>query len=45
VQPWSAEHAAARIVRPRRFNGLPYNSINVLMPWSAAMEKGYSAPS
>ena len=44
MQPWSAEHAAARIVRPRRFNGLPYNGINVLMPWSAAMEKGYSAP-
>ena len=44
MQPWSAEHAAGRIVRPRRFNGLPYNGINVLMLWSAAMEKGYSAP-
>lgn len=42
-QPWSAEHAAGRIVRPRRFNGLLYNGINVLMLWSAAMEKGYSA--
>jgi antirestriction protein ArdC len=31
MQPWSAEHAAGRIVRPRRFNGLPYNGINVLM--------------
>jgi antirestriction protein ArdC len=44
MQPWSAEHAAGRIVRPRRFNGLPYKGINVLMLWSAAMEKGYSAP-
>jgi antirestriction protein ArdC len=44
MQPWSAKHADGRIVRPRRFNGLPYNGINVLMLWSAAMEKGYSAP-
>jgi antirestriction protein ArdC len=44
MQPWSAEHADGRIVRPRRFNGLPYNGINVLMLWSAAMEKGYGAP-
>ena len=44
MQPWSAEHAEGRIVRPRRFNGLPYNGINVLMLWSAAMEKGYGAP-
>jgi antirestriction protein ArdC len=44
MKPWSAEHAAGRIVRPRRFNGLPYNGINVLMLWSAVMERGYSAP-
>jgi hypothetical protein len=44
MQPWSAANAEGRIVRPRRFNGLPYNGINVLMLWSAAMEKGYSAP-
>ena len=44
MQPWSAEHAAGRIVRPLRFNGQPYKGINVLMLWSAAMEKGYSAP-
>ena len=44
MKPWSAEHADGRIVRPLRFNGLPYNGINVLMLWSAAMEKGYSAP-
>src|SRR6202046_1575541 len=44
MQPWSAERAEWRIVRPRRFNGLPNNGINVLMLWSAAMEKGYNAP-
>src|SRR5208283_1070412 len=43
MQPWSAAHTEGRIVRPRRFNGLPYNGINVLMLWSATMEKGYSA--
>ena len=44
MQPWSAEHASARIVRPLRFNGQPYKGINVLMLWSAAIEKGYAAP-
>jgi antirestriction protein ArdC len=44
MKPWSADNAAGRIVRPLRFNGLPYNGINVLMLWSAADEKGYSAP-
>ena len=44
MQPWSAAHTEGRIVRPRRFNGLPYNGINVLMLWSAAIEKGYRAP-
>jgi antirestriction protein ArdC len=44
MQPWSAEHAAGRIVRPLRFNGQPYRGINVLMLWGAALEKGYTAP-
>src|ERR1700687_1488103 len=43
-QPWKAEHAAGRIARPLRGNGIPYRGINVLMLWSAAMEKGYAAP-
>ncbi len=44
MQPWSAAHTEGRIVRPRRFNGQPYNGINVLMLWSAADEKGYASP-
>jgi antirestriction protein ArdC len=44
MKPWSAEHAAGRITRPLRGNGVPYQGINVLMLWGAAMEKGYSAP-
>ena len=43
-QPWNAEHAAGRITRPLRGNGVPYQGINVLMLWSAAIEKGYAAP-
>lgn len=44
MQPWSAGADGARIVRPLRFNGEPYNGINVVMLWSAAQEKGYAAP-
>ncbi len=44
MKPWSAEHAAGRITRPLRGNGIPYQGINVLMLWSAAMAKGYAAP-
>jgi antirestriction protein ArdC len=43
-KPWSGEHAAGRITRPLRGNGIPYQGINILMLWGAAMEKGYSAP-
>src|SRR5882757_7843504 len=43
-KPWNVEHAAGRITRPLRGNGIPYQGINVLMLWSAAMAKGYAAP-
>ena len=44
MKPWSAEHAAGRITRPLRANGIPYQGINVLVVWSDAVAKGYSAP-
>jgi antirestriction protein ArdC len=44
LKPWNAEHAAGRITRPLRGNGIPYQGINVLMLWSAALEKGFAAP-
>lgn len=44
LKPWNAEHAAGKISRPLRHNGLPYSGINVLMLWAEAMEKGYNAP-
>lgn len=44
IKPWSAEHAAGRITRPLRANGIAYQGINVLMLWSESVVKGYSAP-
>jgi antirestriction protein ArdC len=44
IKPWSGEHAAGRITRPLRANGIPYRGINILMLWAAAMAGGYSAP-
>ena len=44
MKPWHAEHAAGRITRPLRHNGIPYKGINVVMLWSASVTKGYAAP-
>jgi antirestriction protein ArdC len=44
LKPWNADHAAGRITRPLRFNGTPYNGINVLMLWSEATDKGFASP-
>lgn len=44
LKPWNADHTAGRITRPLRFNGQPYNGINVLMLWSEAVAKGYACP-
>ncbi|KRP89224.1 hypothetical protein AOQ73_26750 [Bradyrhizobium pachyrhizi] len=43
-KPWNVEQTAERITRPLRANGIPYSGINVLMLWSAAIERGYAAP-
>ena len=43
-KPWNAEHAAGKITRPLRGTGEAYQGINVLMLWSEAVDKGYSAP-
>ena len=43
-KPWSADHAAGRITRPLRANGVAYRGINVLMLWGVAVERGYAAP-
>jgi antirestriction protein ArdC len=43
LAPWSVEHAAGRITRPLRANGIPYRGINVLELWSAAVLMGHAA--
>lgn len=43
-KPWNAEHAAGRITRPLRANGIAYRGINILMLWAEAESKGYTAP-
>lgn len=44
LKPWNAEHAAGRITRPLRGNGVPYRGINLVMLWSASVAKSYAAP-
>jgi antirestriction protein ArdC len=44
IKPWSVEHAAGRITRPLRHNGIPYRGVNVLLLWGEALEKGYATP-
>jgi len=43
MKPWNAEHAAGRITRPLRANGIPYQGINVLVLWSESVTKGGKA--
>lgn len=44
MKPWNGEHAAGRITRPLRANGIPYRGINILMLWGAATAQGFAAP-
>jgi antirestriction protein ArdC len=44
LKPWNASHAAGRISRPLRFNGVPYQGINILMLWASAEEAGFECP-
>ncbi len=44
IRPWNADHLAGRISRPLRACGQPYQGINIIMLWSAAMAAGHSAP-
>lgn len=44
LKPWSAGNTEGRITRPLRHNGQPYNGINVLMLWGAAVESGFLSP-
>lgn len=43
-KPWSGDNAASYIIRPRRHNGEPYNGVNILLLWDAAITGGYQNP-
>jgi antirestriction protein ArdC len=42
LKPWSAPNVGGSIL-PRRHNGIPYQGVNVLLLWSEAMARGYTA--
>ena len=42
-QPW-AVNPNARVSKPLRENAVPYQGINVLILWGAAIDKGYASP-
>jgi antirestriction protein ArdC len=44
LRPWNAGHAAGRITRPLRANGVAYRGINVIALWMEAAAKGFAAP-
>jgi antirestriction protein ArdC len=44
MKPWNAGNTAGRIVRPLRFNGVPYSGINILMLWAESVAQGFGSP-
>ena len=43
LKPWQGGQVGSRIARPLRSNGEPYQGINVLLLWTAALEQGFAA--
>lgn len=41
---WNAEHLSNHVMRPLRWNDIPYSGINTLMLWGTAAEQGYTSP-
>ena len=44
VCPWSPGWASAKLSRPLRSCGIPYQGVNVVILWFAALEAGYTSP-
>jgi antirestriction protein ArdC len=44
MKPWNAGNTAGRIMRPLRFNGMPYSGINILMLWAESVMQGFASP-
>lgn len=43
-KPWNCEQMAGQVMRPLRWNNIPYTGINTLVLWGTAAEKGYNLP-
>jgi len=43
-KPWHSEHLSGHVMRPLRWNNIPYTGINTLVLWGTAAEKGYALP-
>lgn len=43
-KPWHADHLAGQVMRPLRWNDIPYQGINTLLLWGTAAEQGYTSP-
>jgi antirestriction protein ArdC len=43
TKPWSSPAACGRVSRPLRACGQPYSGVNVLLLWSEALARGFSA--
>ena len=42
-KPWNSDHLAGQVMRPLRWNDIPYTGINTLMLWATAAEQGYNS--
>ena len=43
-KPWHSQQMAGQVMRPLRWNNIPYTGINTLVLWGTAAEKGYALP-
>ncbi|MBD2704826.1 DUF1738 domain-containing protein [Spirosoma sp. BT702] len=43
-KPWHSEHMTSQVMRPLRWNDIPYTGINTLILWNEASDKGFTSP-
>ena len=43
-KPWSSANLTSHVMRPLRWNNIPYTGINTIMLWATAAERGYQSP-
>lgn len=43
-KPWNSDQLEGQVMRPLRWNDIPYTGINTLILWGTAAEQGYALP-